>query len=329
MLEKASDALKDATSLFILNLTSCSTNTDIEAAVIKATSHNNSHIDYRSAQRIFAWIRVSGHYVRPVLSALSTRMERTHSWTVAMKGLMLMHGIMSCKVSAVQKIGHLPFDLSNFKERNPNMYHHEAFIRAYYQYLDTKSSFMLQHSQERKDGSLRKGIKPKKKQSSMMQELLWIENLQGLLDMLLEIKPQSEKMMNVLVLGAMDCIVIEIFDIYTRICNGIASILVRIYSIGRPKASMALSILQKAAIQADNLSQYIHFCNDFGVTKASESPKIVHINENDIRALEQVINKDSSRHKHEKLIPKEHDTSMILTKDNNIMKTDSLRLGVT
>lgn len=296
MLARASDVLKDASSLFLVNLTPCSTyqNPDIAAAVIKATSHNNSHIDYQSAQRIFAWIRVSGHNVRPVMAALTTRMERTHNWTVALKGLMLLHGILSCKVPAVQKIGHLPFDLSSFKDRNPNLPHHEAFIRAYYKYLDKKASFMFRHTQEQKVGSLRNGTKPKAKRS-MTKDLVWLESLQELLDMLLEIKPQREKMMNVLVLGAMDCIVIEIFDIYTRICNGIAAVIVRIYSIGKPKARMAFLILQKAAVQADNLSRYISFCTDFGVAKASECPKIVHINEHDIRALEQVINRDSSQ----------------------------------
>ncbi|KAM0007448.1 putative ANTH domain, ENTH domain, ANTH domain superfamily protein [Helianthus debilis subsp. tardiflorus] len=292
-MERASDALKDTISLFLVNVTPCLAyrNPDIEVAVIKATSHDNSHIDYQSAQRIFAWIRVSGHYVHPVMSALTTRMERTHNWTVALKGLMLLHGITSCKVSTVQKIGKLPFDLSNFKDRNPNLYHYEAFIRAYYRYLDIKTSFMQRHSREEKKGSIRDGIKQKTKQVSMMQDLVWLQDLQDLLDMLLEIKPQSEKMMNVLVLEAMDCIMIEIFDIYSRICKGIAEVLMRAYSIGKPKAQMAFSILQKSAVQAENLSQYIDFCKEFGVDKASECPKIAHINEHDIRALEQVLNR--------------------------------------
>ncbi|KAD2393447.1 hypothetical protein E3N88_40424 [Mikania micrantha] len=331
MFEKASDALKDASSLFILNLNPCSTyqNPNIVAAVIKVTSHNKSHIDYRSAQRIFAWIRVSGHNICPVLSALSTRMERTHSWIVALKGLMLLHGIMSCKIHAVQNIGHLSFDLSSFKDRNPNLYHHEAFIRAYYRYLDAKASLMSHHIKEKKEGRLRKGIKEKPKQSSMTQDLVWLENLQGLLDMLLEIKPQRDNMMNVLVLEAMDCIVIEIFDIYRRICKGIATIFVRIYSIEKPKAQIALLIMKKAAVQADKLSRYVDFCMDFGVIKASKTPKIVHIHEQDIRALEQLINRDSSQQKHDRLIPREQDKSTMCTQDNNIMKTDSLRLGVT
>ncbi|XP_071714339.1 putative clathrin assembly protein At1g25240 [Rutidosis leptorrhynchoides] len=295
MLKRASDALKDASSLFIVNWTPRSPyrNPDIEAAIIKATSHDNSRIDYSSAQRIFAWIRVSSHYIRPILSALSTRMAKTRNWTVALKGLMLLHGILSCRVPAVQKIGPLPFDFSNFKDWNPNSCHHEAFVRAYYTYLHKKVSFMYQ--QDEKTGSLRKGIIQKPKQSPLMNNLGLLQNLQCLLDMLLEIKPRREKLMNVLVLEAMDCIVIEIYDIYSRICNGIASVLIRLYSIEKTEAVTAFSVLQKAAAQADVLSRYIELCRVFGVAKASESPKIVHIHKDDIHALEHIIYKVSNQ----------------------------------
>ncbi|XP_023755961.1 putative clathrin assembly protein At1g25240 [Lactuca sativa] len=322
MWKKASEAFKDFSSLCVVNLAPRSSlrNPDIEAAVIKATSHNDSHIDYHSAQRIFAWIRVSSHYARPVMSAISTRMEKTRSWTVALKGLMLLHGVFSCKVPAVQKIGRLPFNLSNYRDRNPNCSHHEEFIRAYYKFLDKKSSFLFNHSQERKDqGRTRRGkeTKEKPKQSSMMKDLVWLENLQELLDILLKIKPQKETMMNVLVLEVMDCIMIEIFDIYIRICNGIAGVLVRIYSAATSEAGRALSILQKAAVQGEELSRYVQFSKDFGVLKASECPKIVNIRPEDIRALEQVINSDAFQQRSEQSSPKEEDKSMMSEEDKD------------
>ncbi|XP_076907746.1 putative clathrin assembly protein At1g25240 [Bidens hawaiensis] len=290
-LKGASNAFKDARSLLIANFTprSSSRNPEIEAAVIKATNHDNSRVDYRSAQLIFAWIRVSGHYIRPVMSALTTRMDKTRTWTVALKGLMLLHGVFTCKVPAVHKIGHLPFDLSNFKDRRPNMQKQEAFIRAYYTYLSKKAAFLAKHSDDKKEGSLRRGHKERLKQWSMMQHLAYLENLQGLLNMLLEIKPQGEKMINALVLEAMNCIVLEIYDVYSRVCNGIAAVLVRIYSIGKTEARMAVSILQKASSQAEVLSQYIDYCRDLGVAKAVQSPRIVRIRDDDIQELEQII----------------------------------------
>ncbi|KAI3708329.1 hypothetical protein L2E82_37496 [Cichorium intybus] len=84
------------------------------------------------------------------------------------------------------------------------------------------------------------------KEKSMIQELIWTQNLQGLLDLLLHIRPKSKQMLNVVVLEAMHCVVIEIYDICGRICNEIGSVLVTmIYEYG---AKMALSILQKAKI---------------------------------------------------------------------------------
>ncbi|KAL4575620.1 hypothetical protein LXL04_022470 [Taraxacum kok-saghyz] len=330
MWKKASEAFKDFSSLCVVNLAPRSSlrNPDIEAAVIKATSHNDSHIDYHSAQRIFAWIRVSSHYVRPVMSALSTRMEKTRSWTVALKGLMLLHGVFSCKVPAVQRIGRLPFDLSKFRDRNPNCSHQEAFIRAYYKFLDKKSSFLFNHSQERKNqertrtrrGKHSKETKPR--QSSMMQDLVWLENLQELLDILLKIRPQKEKMMNVLISEAMNCIIIEIFDIYIRICNGIAGVLVRIYSAAKSEAERALLVLRTAAVQGEELSRYVQFCNDCGVLKASECPKIVHIRDEDIRALEQVINSDAFQKKTEQLSPKEEEKQNDSTSDSETTITE-------
>merc|ERR1711974_564721 len=108
----------------------------------------------------------------------------------------------------------------------------------------------------------------------MMQDLVWLQNLQVLLDVLLKIKPQKEKMMNVLILEAMDCILVEIFFIYSRICNAIAAVLVRIYSVGKAEAAMAFSVLQKAAVQAKDLTQYINFARILGLLKHQKAPEL-------------------------------------------------------
>ncbi|KAI3734154.1 hypothetical protein L6452_13617 [Arctium lappa] len=329
MWKRASEALKDQCSLFITSLAprSALRNPDIEAAVVKATSHDDSHIDYVSAQRIFMWIRVSGDYLHPVLSALSYRMKRTRSWTVVLKGLMLLHGVFTCKVPAIQKIGQLPFDLSNLKDRNPDLRHHEAFIRAYYTYLEKKSLFMFHHLQEQEEKKKREKdsneAETKQKQSFMMQDLEWIEKLQGLLDVLLKIRPNRDNMMKVLVLEAMDCIMIEIFDIYSRICNGIAAVLVRIYTSTTTKAeaTKVMSILKKAMVQGEDLSQYINLCSDLGVMKAKKFPKIHRIPKEDIGELENIIKKDSDQPKTEQSIPKE-DESIGHQEDEKSKKTD-------
>lgn len=290
---KAAGLLKDQNSIWAANFSKRSPiqNPDIDEAVIKATSHNENRIDYRNSQRVFAWVRMSPSYLKPLIWSITVRMEKTRSWVVALKGLMLVHGVFCCKVPAVQKIGRLPFDLSNFKDSYSNKtWAHDAFIRAYYAFLDQKSTFIYLHSQELK--ALHKGVTEleQQRQQALAQELVWLQNLQKLLDMLLQIRPQSEEMIGVLILEAMDCIVIEIMDIYSRICNGISRILMKIYSSGKDEAAIMLKILRKATVQGDELASYFEFCKEIGVINASESPTIDQIPEEDIRELENIIN---------------------------------------
>uniref|UniRef100_A0A5B7AUW4 Putative ENTH/VHS/GAT family protein n=1 Tax=Davidia involucrata TaxID=16924 RepID=A0A5B7AUW4_DAVIN len=282
--KRASGALKDQNSILIASLSRRTSlrNPDIESAVIKSTSHDESHVDYRNAHRVFAWIRMSPAYLRPFVWALCMRMEKTRSWVVALKGLILMHGVFCCRVPAVKKIGRLPFDLSNFKDGHMSPAKssaYNAFVRAYYAFLDQKSAVICMELQERE-----------KEKQPMLQELLRLQKLQGLIDILIQIKPLAEGMNVGLVFEAMDCVIIEIYDIYSRICNGIARVLVRICLVGKVEAMMALRVLQKATKQGEELSLYFEICRDIGVLNARECPKMEQIPEEDIRELECIIN---------------------------------------
>lgn len=53
---------------------------------------------------------------------------------------------------------------------------------------------------------------------------------------------------------------------------------------------MALQIVQKAAAQVEDLSEYFALCKAMGVLKAPECPKLEKIREADIKELEQIIN---------------------------------------
>ncbi|KDP38182.1 hypothetical protein JCGZ_04825 [Jatropha curcas] len=305
---RAAGALKDRTSLLVANLSPKGSyrNPDLETAIIKATSHNDSYVDYKNTQRVFAWVRASPVSMKPLIYALTTRMEKTQSWVVALKGLMLMHGVFCCKTQAVLRIGKLPFDLSNFTDGHSKprkMWGFNTFIRCYYSFLDQRSMLLYHQRKQTED--------------SILQELIKLKNLQCLLDLLLQIKPLNKNMRQTLILDAMDCVIIEIFDIYSKICNGIAKILLSIYSVGKTEASMALRVLQKAVRQGEDLALYFDFCRDFGVFNAMEVPQVTNISEEDIRELERIINGFSDDTKEDVVI------STIVEEDNkpNNLKT--------
>ncbi|KAF3619603.1 putative IAA-alanine resistance protein 1-like [Capsicum annuum] len=204
---KVSGLLKDQNSVWIDSLLRRTTlwNPDIEAAVIKATSHDEFSMNMKNVDRIFRWLRLSSTNIKPLIWAISIRTEKMRSWVVAIKVLILMHGLYSTRLPCIQRIGRLTFDLSNFKDghsRNYKMQGINVFIRSYFAFLDQKS-------------------------------------------------PLSDSAIVPLVLEAMDCVMTEIFYVYSKIRLGIARVLSRINSVGKVKAIMALKIIKKAKFAAD------------------------------------------------------------------------------
>uniref|UniRef100_A0A0V0IHH5 Putative ovule protein n=1 Tax=Solanum chacoense TaxID=4108 RepID=A0A0V0IHH5_SOLCH len=328
---KAFGLVKDHKSLWFASLSRRTSfrNPEMEAAVIKATSHDELTIDMKNVDRVYKWLRLSPSHLKSLIWSISLRMEKTKSWVVAIKGLMLMHGVYSSKIPAIQRIGRLPFDLSNFKDGYSDPYKIwgiNEFIRAYFTYLDQKSSLLFMNLQERRnlqnlehvndDNNNNNVVVIVEGHYSMIQDLVLLQKLQYLLDMLLEIRPLCGNAVVPLVLEAMDCVMIEVFDVYSRICNGIARILLRIYSAGKVEASMALRIVQKATIQGEELSVYFELCQSIGVKNAAEFPTIEQIPYEDIKELEEIINGVSE--KESRIIPYQHEgKGIVVVREKN------------
>lgn len=283
--KRASGALKDQTSLWRANLTRRTflRNPDIDKAIIRATSHRDSS-DRHNLDIVCEWLRLSPHNLKPILRSLSARMDRTRSWPVALKGLLLTHALINCSPSAASTIGRLPFDLSAFRDAHTPRaaaWPLNAFVRAYYAFLDQKSATAFQIADE----------KPPEPPSgfSMRRELLSLQRLQALLDLLVAIKPASTAAFVPLVLDVMDGVIVEIYDVYGRICRGIAMVLLNIYSAGKAEAAMALHVVNKATKQGEDLTYFFQFCQEIRVVNAANFPAIDRIPEEGIQELEQII----------------------------------------
>ncbi|XP_028767061.1 putative clathrin assembly protein At1g25240 isoform X2 [Neltuma alba] len=215
------------------------------------------------------------------------RMQKTRSWVVALKGLMLMHGIYCCDLAIVQKMDRLPFDLTNFRDEHVSQdkaWAYNAFVRSYFAYLDQKSAFISMEFQK-------KSKRGKKSEDTLMEELEKLQAMQDLIDMLLQVKPDYASSHNGLILEAMDCVIVELFDVYGKFCKGIARALLRIYDIGgKMEAGAGLTVLQKAATQSGHLSAYFDFCREIGVLNASQCPQMERFPDGCIKDLERIFN---------------------------------------
>ncbi|KAK7310388.1 hypothetical protein RJT34_07866 [Clitoria ternatea] len=287
--KRAAGALKDRYSIWVAKLSpygSCR-NSDLEMMIIKATSHDEQCMDYKNVQRVFQWLRSSPLYLKPLLYTLSMRMGKTRSWVVALKGLMLIHGVFCFDLPPVQNLGRLPFDLSHFSDGHMNpqkAWAFNAFVRSYFAYLDQKSAFV--RLEAAKNDKKKRGNN-KETEETVMEELQRLEKLQGLIDLLLQIKPRNESMNVVLVLEAMDCVMDEVMEVYGKFCKLLHSVVLRVIDMGgKEEASVGHNVVRKAELQGDKLFTYFDFCRDIGAL--DECPEIVKIDKKDIQELERI-----------------------------------------
>ncbi|XP_010476534.1 PREDICTED: putative clathrin assembly protein At1g14686 [Camelina sativa] len=268
--------IKDGPSLFAAD--------DIlTAAVVKATSHDELSIDTESAQFIYRHVLASPSSLKPLISIISSRVSRTRSWAVALKGLMLMHGFFLCKTTVAESIGRLPFDLSSFGQGSSRIMSKTGgfslFVRAYFAFLDRRSILFHDGSRHRYD-----------EESSVMIRLVIIRKMQVIVDSLIRIKPIGENMNIPLIDEAMENVVSEILEIYGWICRRIAEVLPNVHSkIRKTEADLALKIVTKSMVQSKELVKYFEFCRDLGVSNAQKVPDFVTIPEADVLHLDELV----------------------------------------
>ncbi|KAL0909749.1 hypothetical protein M5K25_020646 [Dendrobium thyrsiflorum] len=308
---RATAAMKDKRSVYLSRVAGGGHRAEMEAAVIHATSHDERSVDYKNAARVFAWARTSPACLDPLLRALTHRATRTRSWAVALKTLLITHGVLLCSAAA-PLVGRLPFDFSNFRDisARPSVasYGFSAFVRAYFQFLDYRSVLSSSSSQfDNQDNSSCSVY-------SIEGDLEMLAKMQDLLDLLMQIRPYADGMEVGLILEAMNCVIIEIFEVYSSICRGIASFLVDVLgsnvsnssashtAAASSKAKMAvpaeerkrlgmagMRVLRRAAEQSEQLSSYFSLCRSLGVLNAAEIPPVESIPEEDIRDLEALV----------------------------------------
>ncbi|KAG6509072.1 putative clathrin assembly protein At1g25240 [Zingiber officinale] len=266
---------------------------EIEAAIIRATSHDDRSMDYKSAGRVFAWARAApSSFLGPVMWSLSRRASRTRSWVVALKSLLLAHGLLLCSDDAPppDRLGRLHFDLSDFSDRSsPSGF--SAFVRAYFRFLDQRSVFSIRTPNKHDSGQ-----EEDETNSAADADLEELKRLQTLLNLLMQIRPYADGMEVSLILEAMDCVVIEIFDVYSNICDGISRFLigvrgssVRSLESRKRRGEIGMRMLRRAAEQSLQLSSYFDLCRTLRLLNTADLPPVQSIPDEDMSALERLL----------------------------------------
>ncbi|KAI4973208.1 hypothetical protein ZWY2020_028916 [Hordeum vulgare] len=122
--------------------------------------------------------------------------------------------------------GRVPFDLADFHDRSSAGF--SVLVRAYFRFLDARSLFAAEENDDAGvDGD-------DDKDDEETRRLNQLSRRQHLLDLLMQIQPYGNGMeRQSLVLDAMECAVVNIFDLYDQVCAGIVEYLVAVLGARR------------------------------------------------------------------------------------------------
>ncbi|KAJ7294938.1 hypothetical protein O6H91_19G013500 [Diphasiastrum complanatum] len=140
--KKAIGKVKDQTSIGLARVAS-SRVSELDVAIVKATSHDEIAVDEKYIQGILRLAAISHGYANACLQALTKRIRKTHNWIVAIKALVLTHRILREGNPAFEEdlrmIGRRNLNLTNFRDdSHANAWDYSAFVRSYAAYIDAR-----------------------------------------------------------------------------------------------------------------------------------------------------------------------------------------------
>ncbi|KAI4335694.1 hypothetical protein L6164_014317 [Bauhinia variegata] len=149
-IRRAIGVVKDQTSISIAKVAG-NLAPDLEVLVVKATSHEEVAADEKYIREILSLTSYSRGYINTCVFTISKRLGKTRDWIVALKALMLVHGLLADghplfeeEILNATRRGMRILNMSDFRdEAHSNSWDHAGFVRLYAMYLDEKVEFMV------------------------------------------------------------------------------------------------------------------------------------------------------------------------------------------
>lgn len=312
-LRKAIGLLKDQTSISIAKVASVGT-PDLEIAIVKATSHEESASEERYVQVVLHLTSFSRAYVNACVCSISRRLSKTCNWIVAIKALILAHRLLRDGDAAFEKElmlsrkqGMCVLNVSDFRDdSHTHGWDFSAFVHAYGLYLDDRldcsmGSFGARPKQEGRrsfkgssyeysdsvhhnfgDGSPphcleKRQSKERSRSVKDMKPDELIENLpafQCLLQRVVACRPTGPAKANRLTNVALYAVIRESFVLYADLRDGLAILQEAYFDMELWDCDKVLDIYTRAAKQMDELISFYSFCEGLGVCRTAEYPSV-------------------------------------------------------
>ncbi|XP_073003926.1 putative clathrin assembly protein At2g01600 [Typha latifolia] len=299
---KAYGAIKDTTTVGLANLNSDFK--DLDVAIVKATNH----VECPPKERHLRKILVATSIARPradvayCIHALARRLAKTHSWTVALKTLIVIHRLLregdptfrEALLSFSQKRPVL--QLSNFKDdSSPIAWDCSAWVRTYGLFLEERLECFRILKYDVEAERLTKPAQGSEKGHSRTRELdiedllEQLPALQQLLYRLIGCRPEGAGISNYVVQYALALVLKESFKIYCAINDGIIKVIDKFFDMPRYEASKAFEIYRRAGQQAGSLSDFYEVCRGLELARNFQFPNLIEPPQSFLSTMEEYI----------------------------------------
>lgn len=157
-IKKALGAVKDQTSISLAKVGSSTSLADLEVAIVKATRHNEYPAEEKHIREILSLTCYSRAFISACVATLSRRLNKTRSWTVAMKTLILIQRLLyegdpayEQEIFFSTRRGTRILNMSDFRDNSKdNAWDFSAFVRTYALYLDERLEYRMQNRRGRR-----------------------------------------------------------------------------------------------------------------------------------------------------------------------------------
>ncbi|GAB4851985.1 hypothetical protein Ancab_016176 [Ancistrocladus abbreviatus] len=285
-LKKAIAAVKDHTSISIAKVKTGNDSSNLEVAVLKATTHDESPIDERYVSEVLQYVSSNKSYAAICARAIGRRIGRTRNWVVAVKSLMLVLRIFQDgdphfpkEVLHAMKRGYKILNLSSFRDDSSTScpWDFTAFVRTFALYLDERldcfvtgklqrrmeyreRSIALESSRRWQGKRTNEPVRDMKPAMLLDRILYW----QRLLDRAIATRPTGAAKTN------------SFFHLQYNSCVS------------------AFQTCVKASKQFEELCSFYDLCKGIGVGRTSEYPSVQKVSDELVETLQEFLKDQSS-----------------------------------
>lgn len=271
---------------------------NIEIAILRATSHDNVTIDDKYMHEILFLVSNSKGSIPFLAERISSRLFKTKDTLVALKTLVLIHRLLRGGNRSFEQelcksyvFGHLQINIRCVTKNSSSSYDNPfvCFLHSYASYLEERMSWVINQA-----GKLEpfksKGLEFRRyDEKSFDMAFRTLPKCQVFIDKVLECSPHDVLCSNYygLVHVAMSNTLRESFQVYMMFCEGISSLVNMFFDLAPSARELACEILKKASFQSQKLHDLYETCKKVIENKNLEYPFVEIINMNHIMALDQ------------------------------------------